>query len=210
MWCGARHSCTSAFLKFITVISVQFWLFFANPQRHPNLPDEKLVGHFKGFIRRRAKQIAGKRSREIAYGLLPDLEHLLVGSSGLEQRVNASEMVARFSPFIQTVIDRCDLGYTWRQVAAEMELDRSVGERLGPDIANEGTPGPRARLSALNVSFPQSSISSASEGRTITGVENLNSTLLSAAVTVTATFRPPKRMAFTGRRSCTLLSSNCP
>jgi hypothetical protein len=97
--------------------------------RHPNLPDEKLVGHFKGFIRRRAKQIVRKRSREIAYGLLPDLEHLLVGSSGLEQRVIAREMLARLSPFIQTVIDRRDLGYTWRQIAAEMELDHTVVRR---------------------------------------------------------------------------------
>ena len=97
--------------------------------RHPDVADQKLVAHFKSFIRRRAKQIARKESHEIAYGLLPDLEHLLFRSPDVEQRVIAGEMLTRLSPVAQFVLDRRDQGYSWRQIAAGLELDHTVVRR---------------------------------------------------------------------------------
>jgi len=97
--------------------------------RHPDLPDQKLVGHLKSFLRRRAKQIARSRRREIASGLLPELEHLLVGSSDAEEQTIAKEMLARLSPVTQVVFKRRDFGYTWREIAAELELDHTVLRR---------------------------------------------------------------------------------
>jgi len=97
--------------------------------RHPEVADQKLVAHFKSFIRRRAQQMARKQSHEIAYGLLPDLEHLLIGSSNVEQRVIADEMFARLSPVTQFVLNRRHLGYTWREVAVELEVDHTVIRR---------------------------------------------------------------------------------
>ncbi|MGB6133628.1 MAG: hypothetical protein WBG54_17740 [Acidobacteriaceae bacterium] len=97
--------------------------------RHPDVADPKLVAHFKSFIRRRAKQIARKHSREIAYGLLPDLEHLLFGLPDVEQRVIADEMCGRLSPVAQFVFDRRDQGYTWRQIGAGLQLDHTVLRR---------------------------------------------------------------------------------
>jgi len=97
--------------------------------RHPEVADLKLVAHFKSFIRRRAQQIARKLSREISYGLLPDLEHLFVGLSNVEQRVIADEMFARLSPAAQFVFDRRDQGYSWRKIAAGLELDHTVVRR---------------------------------------------------------------------------------
>jgi len=97
--------------------------------RHPDLPEQKLVGHLKSLIRRRAKQIAHSRRREIAFGLLPDLEHLLAGSSDAEQQLIAKEMLARMSPVTKVVFKRRDFGYTWREIAAELELDHTVLRR---------------------------------------------------------------------------------
>jgi len=97
--------------------------------RHPEVADLKLVAHFKSFIRRRAKQIARKYSREIACGLLPDLERLLVGLSNVEQQVIAGEMFERLSPVAQFVFDRREQGYSWRKIAAGLELDHTVVRR---------------------------------------------------------------------------------
>ena len=97
--------------------------------RHPDLPDQKLLGHLKSCIRRRAKQIARRQRREIAFGLLPELEHMVVGPSNAEQQVIAGELLARMSPVNQTVFTRRDLGYTWREIAAELELDHTVVRR---------------------------------------------------------------------------------
>jgi hypothetical protein len=47
--------------------------------RHPDCPDKKLTLHLKSVIKRRARQQSAKRSREIQYGSLIDLEKLYIG-----------------------------------------------------------------------------------------------------------------------------------
>lgn len=97
--------------------------------RHPSLSDQKLVGQLKSHTRRRAKQIAHRQSREIAFGLLPELEHLLAAPADAEERVIAGELLSRLSPVTRAVFKRRDLGFTWREIAAELELDHTVVRR---------------------------------------------------------------------------------
>ena len=97
--------------------------------RHPEAPDWKLIARIRSILRRRAKQIANKHRLEIPYGSLSDLEHLLSELPDLEQRSIAGELFSRLSPFTQSVINRRHFGYTWREVAAELELDHTVVRR---------------------------------------------------------------------------------
>lgn len=97
--------------------------------RHPDTPDWKLIARFKSVLRRRAKQIAHKHRLEIPYGSLFDLEHLLVERPDLEQQSMARELFSRLSPFTQSVLNRRHFGYTWREIAAELELDHTVVRR---------------------------------------------------------------------------------
>jgi DNA-binding NarL/FixJ family response regulator len=97
--------------------------------RHPESPDWKLIARIKSVLRRRAKQIAHKHRLEIPSGSLRDLEGLLIEPSNLEQRSIASELVSRLSPIVQSVHNQRQLGYTWREIAAELELDHTVVRR---------------------------------------------------------------------------------
>lgn len=48
----------------------------------------------KSVLRRRAKQLAAKRSRELSLGSLADLEQMYSGRAEIEQRVYANELLA--------------------------------------------------------------------------------------------------------------------
>jgi hypothetical protein len=65
---------------------------------HPDSPPNKLTGRIKSAIRRRAKQLAAARSRELSYGSLLALERVYTGQPEAEQRVFANELLARLSP----------------------------------------------------------------------------------------------------------------
>jgi hypothetical protein len=97
--------------------------------RYPEAPDWKLVARIKSMLRRRAMQIAHRHRLEIPYGSLFDLEHLLIEPPDLEQRSLAGELVSRLSPVMQSVHNWRYLGYTWREIAAELELDHTVIRR---------------------------------------------------------------------------------
>jgi hypothetical protein len=62
--------------------------------RHPDCPDNKLASRLKSVVKRRVRQQSAKRSREIQYGSLLDLDQLYVGRSEAEQRVYANELFA--------------------------------------------------------------------------------------------------------------------
>ena len=83
----------------------------------------------KGVIKRRARQQSAKRSREIQYGSLLDLERVYVGQSEAEQRVYANELFARLSPFAQSIVERRWLGYSWRKIAAHLDMDHTAVRR---------------------------------------------------------------------------------
>lgn len=97
--------------------------------RHPESPDWKLIARLKSMIRRRAKQVAHKHSREISWGSLFELEHLLIELPDLEERSIAIELFSRLTPFTRSVLNRRYIGYTWREIAAELELDHTVVRR---------------------------------------------------------------------------------
>jgi hypothetical protein len=97
--------------------------------RHPDCPDKKLTLHLKSVIKRRARQQSAKRSREIQYGSLIDLEKLYIGQPEAEQRVYASEIFARLSWFAQSIIEWRWLGYSWRQIAEQLEMDHTAVRR---------------------------------------------------------------------------------
>lgn len=97
--------------------------------RHQDATDQKLTARIKSVLRRRAKQLARKQSREIPYGSLSDLEYLYSEAPEAEQRAIADELFSRLSPFAQSVLNRRWIGYTWREIAAAMELDHTVVRR---------------------------------------------------------------------------------
>ena len=96
---------------------------------HPESPDWKLLARFKSVIRGRAKQLAHKHDREIPYGSLIDLEHLLIQLPDIEQRVTAREMLVQLSPFAQLVLNRRNTGYSGREIATELDVDHTVIRR---------------------------------------------------------------------------------
>jgi DNA-directed RNA polymerase specialized sigma24 family protein len=97
--------------------------------RHPASTVQKLTARIRSVIRRRAKQIAHQRRREVASGSLLDLEHLRPSAGEVEEGAIASELFSRLSPFAQNVLNRRAFGYTWRDIAAELDLDHTVVRR---------------------------------------------------------------------------------
>ena len=97
--------------------------------RHPDAPPEKLVARIKSVIRRRAGQLAAKRSRELPSGSMLDMESLLASELEAEKRVFANELLSRLSPFAQAIVNRRSEGYTWREIAAELEMDHTAVRR---------------------------------------------------------------------------------
>ena len=83
----------------------------------------------KSVIKRRARQLAAKKSREVQYGSLLDLENLYVGQSDVEQRIYANELFARLSPFAQSIVRWRWLGYSWRKIAEDLDMDHTVVRR---------------------------------------------------------------------------------
>ena len=97
--------------------------------RHPESTEQKLLARIRSVIRRRAKQIAHQRRREVASGSLLDLEHLGTYEGDVEENAIANELFSRLSRFAQTVLNRRWIGYTWREIAAELDLDHTVVRR---------------------------------------------------------------------------------
>ena len=97
--------------------------------RHPDSTEQKLTARIRSVIRRRAKQIAHRQRREVPSGSLLDLEHLLASGGEVEESAIAGELFSRLSPFAQSVLNRREFGYTWREIAAELDLDHTVVRR---------------------------------------------------------------------------------
>jgi len=97
--------------------------------RHPEAPPEKLTNRIKSVLRRRAQQLATRRSRELPFGLTLDMEALLAGELEAEKRVFANELLSRMSPFAHAIVNRRASGYTWREIARELEMDHTAVRR---------------------------------------------------------------------------------
>jgi len=97
--------------------------------RHPDSAAKKLTGHIKSAIRRRAKQLAAARSRELSCGSLLALERVYASQPEGEQRVYANELLAHLSPFGQSIAKWRSLGYSWREIASQFEMDHTAVRR---------------------------------------------------------------------------------
>lgn len=97
--------------------------------RHPDSTEQKLIARIRSVIRRRAKQIAHKQDRETPSGSLVDLEPLQTSTGGVEEIAIGNELFSRLSAFSQLVFNRREFGYTWRDIAAELDLDHTVVRR---------------------------------------------------------------------------------
>ena len=97
--------------------------------RHPDSTPEKLVARIKSVIRRRAKQLSAKLRRELSSGSMLDMEHLLAGQLDAEERVYINELLSSLSPFAQSIVNRRWHGYTWREIAGELEMDHTAVRR---------------------------------------------------------------------------------
>lgn len=97
--------------------------------RHPDTPIEKLTARIKSILRRRAKQIALKRSREFSHGSLVNLEQMYAGRPEIEQRVYANELLSQLSPFANSIVHWRWLEYSWREIAKELGMDHTAVRR---------------------------------------------------------------------------------
>jgi DNA-directed RNA polymerase specialized sigma24 family protein len=97
--------------------------------RHPDPPSNKLTARIKSVIRRRAKQLSAKRGRELSYGSILDLEQLLASQQEMEERVYVNELLSMLSPFAQSIVNRRWHGYSWREIAGQMEMDHTAVRR---------------------------------------------------------------------------------
>jgi DNA-directed RNA polymerase specialized sigma24 family protein len=60
---------------------------------------------------------------------LRDLEKVYVCQSEEEQKVYANELFARLSPFAQAIVEWRWLGYSWRKIAAHLDMDHTAVRR---------------------------------------------------------------------------------
>ncbi len=97
--------------------------------RHLGRPTEKLTARIKSVIRRRAKQLAAKKGRELSFGSLVDLEQFLSHEPEAEQRGYANELLERLSPCAQSIVKWRWLGYSWREIAGHLEMDHTAVRR---------------------------------------------------------------------------------
>jgi DNA-directed RNA polymerase specialized sigma24 family protein len=97
--------------------------------RHPDSTSDKLTARIKSVIRRRARQLSARQSRELSSGSMLDMEQLLVGQLEAENRVYANELLSRLSPFAQSIVRRRWHGYTWREIAGELHMDHTAVRR---------------------------------------------------------------------------------
>jgi hypothetical protein len=97
--------------------------------RHPDAPSEKLAARIKRVIRRRAKQLAARRNRDVPYGSMLDMEHLRACHLAVESRIYANELFSRLTLFAQTIVRWRSGGYTWREIAGEMDMDHTAVRR---------------------------------------------------------------------------------
>jgi hypothetical protein len=114
--------------------------------RHPTVSSGKVNARVKSEIRRHAKRLAGRQERERPNGSASDFEAKCADQSDLEQRIYASEILARLSPFAQGIVNRRWLGYSWREIGRDLEMDYSEVRKayfreLGLLLGNLSQPG---------------------------------------------------------------------
>jgi hypothetical protein len=98
-------------------------------ERHADFPVKKLTWHMKSSLKRCAQKQAARRRFEVLYGSLADLEKLRMGGPSADQQVYAKELFDSLSPFAQSIANWRVIGYSWREIASELEMDHTVVRR---------------------------------------------------------------------------------
>jgi hypothetical protein len=58
-----------------------------------------------------------------------DMEQFLTGQLNAEERIYAGELLSRLTPFAQSIVNWRWHGYTWREIAGELEMDHTAVRR---------------------------------------------------------------------------------
>ena len=93
--------------------------------RHPGVSSAKVNARMKSEIRREARHLGLKQKRECPSGSSSAFEALFTTQPDVEQRIYASEIFVKLSPFAQGIINRRWLGYSWREIGHDLEMDYS-------------------------------------------------------------------------------------
>ena len=114
--------------------------------RHSDTPEQRLTARIKSVIRRRASQLAAKRSCELPSGSMRDMEQLLVAHPEAEQRAYATQLLSLLSPTAQSIFDWRWLGYSWREIGGKLGMDHGAVRRayfreLGLVVRSLSPPG---------------------------------------------------------------------
>jgi len=83
----------------------------------------------KSVIRRRARQQVARRRFEVPYGSLLEVEKFHFVEPDAENRVYAEELMDRLTPFAQSIAKWRWLGFSWREIAQQLEMDHTVVRR---------------------------------------------------------------------------------
>jgi len=118
--------------------------------RHPNATSVKVRARVKSEIRRHAKYQVNRQRREYPNGLAIDFEAMCACQPDIERQIYASEIFARLSPFAQGIVNRRWLGYSWREIGRELEMDYSEVRKayfreLGSLVRELAQPGDSAK-----------------------------------------------------------------
>jgi len=97
--------------------------------RHQDTSTDKLTARIRSVLKRRAQQIAAKHRNELPSGSMTDLEAMISGESRIEEQIYASQLLSFLSPFAQSIAQWRWHGYTWREIAQQLDTDHTVVRR---------------------------------------------------------------------------------
>lgn len=94
---------------------------------------ERLVWRMRSVLKRLAKQEVKKHRLEVPYGLLVDLEYAHAGSQKetpkFDQAVETKDILRKLSPEARDILRWTSMGYSWRQIARQLGVDRMTLRR---------------------------------------------------------------------------------
>jgi len=93
--------------------------------RHPTASSAKVNARVKSEIRRQAKHLAAKQRRELPSGSASNFAAVCASHPEIDRRIYANEIFAKLSPFAQGIVNRRWLGYSWREIGRDMDVDYS-------------------------------------------------------------------------------------
>jgi RNA polymerase sigma factor (sigma-70 family) len=95
--------------------------------------EQRLIWRMRSVLKRLAKQEVKKHSLEVPYGLLADLESARSQAQQeipkFEQAVETKDILKKLSPEARNILKWTAMGYSWRQIAKQLGVDRMTLRR---------------------------------------------------------------------------------